>query len=531
MPVLTRAAFKAQKLLIPGFSLEDVLDEAGQVRRDVVEGVEVVDDENVELEDEEDSTNLFQLPNPSPSSPCGSYTSIPNDIPNDIPSHIPSLPSVSAPGHEPGPADPLLGLHGEERRKAKKKADKRARERSQRVEATQARELDSELRPRAVENAKNAFPNRISDFDSAKLPVASSGWVGNRNGAKLSARLLSLWRHLTLLTERGFRLLEWDGTTCIVLVDAQDRIMAVLAGVPPSAEKSGDWSKSMSNLDNAVAGCQKESSFAAKEEHHPRGDFTARAAGISYGGGRAVPGNVRISGQANQQAMEKLFLHPDMKRLVGFTNSIFNSFAHQTYVEYKETLTEHIQQKPQLRPTSPKTVFAATTVNFGPCTVTPPHLDAGNVAHGWCADTALGDYDPDKGGHLVLWNLKLVIRFPPGATILFPSALMTHSNIPVQDGEQRRSIVQYSAGGLFRWRYNGWCSDKTFLAKASKSELKDREQDRTQRWKVNLEKFTRWGDLVSGDWKGNGPSAAQLNEVGEQTNAEVERPHKRRRCK
>ncbi|KAE9396934.1 hypothetical protein BT96DRAFT_824043, partial [Gymnopus androsaceus JB14] len=240
------------------------------------------------------------------------------------------------------------------------------------------------------------------------------------------------------------------------------------------------WANSTSNLDQAVARCKTESSFAAKEEHHPRGEFMARAAGISYSGGREVPGNVQISGKANQEAMERLHQHPNMRRLVGFTNSVFNSFAHQTYIEYKETLTEHIQRNPQLHPTSLKTVFAAMTVNFGPRMVTPPHLDAGNIAHGWCADTALGNYDPNKGGHLVLWNLKLVIRFPPGATILFPSALITHSNIPVQDHEQRRSIVQYSAGGLFRWRYNGWCSDKMFMAKASTVELKERELDRTR---------------------------------------------------
>ncbi|KAF9070523.1 hypothetical protein BDP27DRAFT_1195270, partial [Rhodocollybia butyracea] len=58
--------------------------------------------------------------------------------------------------------------------------------------------------------------------------------------------------------------------------------------------------------------------------------------------------------------------------------------------------------------------------------------------------------------HLVLWNLKLAIRFPPKSTVLFPSALITHSNIPVQGHEERHLIIQYSSGGLFRWRYNGW---------------------------------------------------------------------------
>ena len=86
-----------------------------------------------------------------------------------------------------------------------KNADKRARERAQCAETAQTREVENELRPQAVENAKNACPNRIRDFDSSTLPVAFSGWVGNRNGGKLFAGLLSLWRHLALLTDRGFR--------------------------------------------------------------------------------------------------------------------------------------------------------------------------------------------------------------------------------------------------------------------------------------------------------------------------------------
>ncbi|KAF9062497.1 hypothetical protein BDP27DRAFT_1147612, partial [Rhodocollybia butyracea] len=181
------------------------------------------------------------------------------------------------------------------------------------------------------------------------------------------------------------------------------------------------------------------------------GGFTARATGIGYGGGRQVPGNVKISGVANQKEMQELMLNPNMQRVVGFSNSLFNSFGHKTFCEYKETLTEHLAHDSRLRPTSPQTVFAATTVNFGPQTCMPPHLDAGNTAHGWCTDTAGGDFDPEKGGHLVLWNLKLVIRFPPGSTILFPSALITHSNIPISPHETRYSVVQYSAGGLFRW--------------------------------------------------------------------------------
>ncbi|KAJ7840324.1 hypothetical protein B0H14DRAFT_3086878 [Mycena olivaceomarginata] len=75
-------------------------------------------------------------------------------------------------------------------------------------------------------------------------------------------------------------------------------------------------------------------------------------------------------------------------------------------------------------------VFAACTFNFGPRAICVPHLDYANLSWGWCAITALGDFDPDLGGHLILWDLRLVIRFPPGSTILLPSAVIRHSNVP-----------------------------------------------------------------------------------------------------
>jgi hypothetical protein len=105
--------------------------------------------------------------------------------------------------------------------------------------------------------------------------------------------------------------------------------------------------------------------------------------------------------------------------------------------------------------------FAAATLNFGPLTVTLPHIDALNLAWGWCAITALGFFNPDRGGHLVLWDLKLIIRFPPGSTILIPSAILRHSNIGIGPNERRYSFTQFTAAGLFRWVDNGFRSDLT----------------------------------------------------------------------
>ena len=42
----------------------------------------------------------------------------------------------------------------------------------------------------------------------------------------------------------------------------------------------------------------------------------------------------------------------------------------------------------------------------------------------------------------------------------------------------RISFTQYAAGGLFHWVKNGFCSDKTFVEKATKNQLREREEAR-----------------------------------------------------
>jgi hypothetical protein len=46
---------------------------------------------------------------------------------------------------------------------------------------------------------------------------------------------------------------------------------------------------------------------------------------------------------------------------------------------------------------------------------------------------------------------KLVIEFPPGRSIIIPSACITHGNLPISKLENHISMTQYTAGGLVRW--------------------------------------------------------------------------------
>ncbi|KAJ6449033.1 hypothetical protein C8R47DRAFT_926704, partial [Mycena vitilis] len=60
-----------------------------------------------------------------------------------------------------------------------------------------------------------------------------------------------------------------------------------------------------------------------------------------------------------------------------------------------------------------------------------------------CAITALGTFDYTKGGHLILWDCKLILEFPPGTTTLIPSTAIFHFNIPISQGEHHYSFTQY----------------------------------------------------------------------------------------
>ncbi|KAJ7589280.1 hypothetical protein C8J56DRAFT_764079, partial [Mycena floridula] len=88
-----------------------------------------------------------------------------------------------------------------------------------------------------------------------------------------------------------------------------------------------------------------------------------------------------------------------------------------------------------------------------PTSCVQPHCDYKNF--GICPVISLGDCDPDNGGHIVLWDFQLVVRFPPGALVILPSALVEHSNTPVANDETRMSFAQFMASGLVHWVHNG----------------------------------------------------------------------------
>src|ERR1700753_3538299 len=133
--------------------------------------------------------------------------------------------------------------------------------------------------------------------------------------------------------------------------------------------------------------------------------------------------------------------------------AVFEDFAQELHSFCEKTLSELGERRPELRRPFHNTAFGSMTFNFGPVVCTQPHRDMMNLSWGWCSVTALGNYAHPKGGHLVLWDVGVVIQFPPIEPFLFHLLWWSTTTPPFSQGKgdrASRSIIHpvCSCGGL-----------------------------------------------------------------------------------
>ncbi|KAJ7062445.1 hypothetical protein B0H15DRAFT_794783, partial [Mycena belliarum] len=156
-------------------------------------------------------------------------------------------------------------------------------------------------------------------------------------------------------------------------------------------------------------------------------------------------------------------------------SGVFRIFAHQLYDHFHHALGVYESQyKGSSRPFY-FSVFSAATFYLGN---KPRRVMDDDLAWGWSAITALGDFNASNGGHIILWDLNLVVRLPAGSTILIPRALIRYSFVRIAPGESRYSLVQFTPAPIFRFAANGGRSDLDFARDASEKEHLDREARR-----------------------------------------------------
>ncbi|KAJ7900457.1 hypothetical protein B0H13DRAFT_2336660 [Mycena leptocephala] len=405
-------------------------------------------------------------PSPTPSRPpTPSSSRHPPPMPSSS-RHLPPMPSSSRhpppmpPSSRPAPTAAPGNI---EKERKKQQAAARRRARCQRTAAAGPYARGPKPRGQAY---REQSPHTAA-YDAAELPSASGGaWVGRRSTER--AR-----RYFTLreLDEMGNEYIEWNGKDPKLVVDSEGRIVAILLGEPDDPE----WAHVVAEAAKALRRARRSAMRAGiwrPGSSHRRGTYYSITAGVSFGGGQRRPGNLRNS-RKTRKILRRLLRNKYIRRIVGFQSSGFALYAPKLYRYYCRVLKALFEHHPDLIHLFSNSIFPSATFNCGPDAFTFDHCDFLNLSHGLCGVTSGGEYDHKRGGHMYLKQLRLVIEFPSGASMLIPSGCVNHGNTPIQPDETRHSITQYAAGGLFRWAAYGYKSAKDLLVQSGGKSLKD----------------------------------------------------------
>ncbi|KAJ7755945.1 hypothetical protein B0H16DRAFT_1458465 [Mycena metata] len=329
----------------------------------------------------------------------------------------------------------------------------------------------------------------VADLDASALPTTFGAYAAKaetkkeKYGSKVRRSLLDF-------VGMGFTVIHCDGLTPHPILDRHGRIIAVLAGQPDNVSYRAATFLAFEAIRNA----SNTARFPADMRKHRRGLFPAINIGLSYGKGQSTP--CWLNNKEYTNLADNLLQNLSIQRMAAFADTSFALWVPRLYQYYKDHDEQLRTHHPLLRRPFKYSVFFCAAFNFGRNVWTFKHRDVLNVPFGWCGVQALGKYDHALGGHLVLSDLKLVVEFPHGALILLPSATIAHSNVPVQEHEERVSFTQFSAGGIFRYLDNG-CKTVEGLATTDPEEYGRVMALMDARWERGIQLLSKIDELVT----------------------------------
>ncbi|KAJ7180031.1 hypothetical protein C8R43DRAFT_1117376 [Mycena crocata] len=186
-----------------------------------------------------------------------------------------------------------------------------------------------------------------------------------------------------------------------------------------------------------------------------------------------------------------------MKRLLGFGSGLLAAYCTAAFEALKNQKERFLEHDPRALYPTDSSVYSAVSLELGGphCRGIPQGDPERSEVASWSILTALGKYSALHGGHIIFWDLGLVVCFPVGASILIPSALVRYSFVKVRDHEKRYSILQYAGAGIGRWFQNGKRTDVEFAVNATAEEHAAREQRRVDAHATATQMFPRPEDL------------------------------------
>ncbi|KAF8153397.1 hypothetical protein B0H34DRAFT_800603 [Crassisporium funariophilum] len=324
---------------------------------------------------------------------------------------------------------------------------------------------------------------------TANLPVSSGAHTALNRPAPQNPGEIPKIKDLA---EDGFQYIACskDGAPRPI-VDRNGLIIGHIAPAPRDAA----YSKDAMDLFGVIIEESDGNAFTKQELYHKRGNFPAINFGFTLPNGFKHP--INLDNRRHTERICRISSCPGFARISAFQNASLAFWNPGIYEYQKSRVEQLLAYDPKLKRTTPKTIFPTAACNFRNVSCYK-HCDTQNCPFGWCAITALGNFDHTQGGHLILWELKLIIEFPHACTVLIPSATITHSNIPVADGDVRVLITQYCAGSIFRYVDNGFQTDRALLEQ-DKKRYEEAQAAKEHRWKMSLGLLSTLQGLKAGE--------------------------------
>ncbi|KAJ7084882.1 hypothetical protein B0H15DRAFT_951367 [Mycena belliarum] len=293
-----------------------------------------------------------------------------------------------------------------------------------------------------------------------------------------------------------FRLVPWGGRSPRAVIAADKSVVLVLGGGP----RNRDW------VPLVVAEANECCHDAAQRIVRSPEDLAANIAPTLSGGvGQTFNEDVarpNHSGIAvNALIFLQLFCSLGIKRLVGYGNRLLEVYCTSAFAALEHEKQEFLEDNNNALYPCDSSVFSAVTWEFGgphrykTGPGVPDRLQPGS----WSVLTALGNFAPVQGGHIIFWELGLVVRFPAGACILIPAGILHYSFVKVRTGEHRYSMLQWAGAGISRWFANGRRMDIDFAVNASAQEHDARENARQHAHESALDHFPVEAELPAED--------------------------------
>ncbi|KAJ3758279.1 hypothetical protein EV360DRAFT_70449 [Lentinula raphanica] len=318
--------------------------------------------------------------------------------------------------------------------------------------------------------------------------VASTAYIGlpDKGLKDVEARAWRLAELVGPKAKEKFTLIKAAARRTIPIADSAGLVMALV--VYPADESIKKAAKEGADL---LHNLRPEASFTFKQKHHRRGKFPQISAGIAHGGGRTRPANI-VQNSNNAAVVNQLVTSSAFQKLSGFTTGVLKAWEPRLFNYNSKHFEQLLASDQTLTRLFANSVLPVSAWNFGPRTVCLPHVDFGNLPFNLCWIWSLGDFNWTQGGHLILWDLKIVIEFPPGSLVGIPSGVCRHSNTTIGKKETRYSFTQYAPGANFRWVDHGFRTEEAYLDSPEGQAEKMRKQER---WKMGLGLFSTLEEL------------------------------------